>query len=83
MILYRGCGTTSTKLEVALAEADFKERKALAKLTVGTAEKVDNDTIITIPLAWHVIYQNETLEGGYLLEEQVEEGVQALNEHYK
>jgi len=79
----RGCGTSSNEFEVALAADDLKTRKALAKSTGQDANIVEEDGLIVISVAWHTIYQNETLGGGYLSEEQVEDGVRAINEHYK
>lgn len=68
--------------EVALAEADLQERKAIANLDPVNAKKILVDTEVVVPLAWHVIYREGTFEGGYLTEDLVEGWIAAVNEHY-
>jgi hypothetical protein len=91
MTLIRVCGTTTTPDDIVFFESQFVQLKA-SKLQIlaaeddgeaGGSQNVTSGTLPPISVVWHVIYANETLEGGYLPDEQVDASVSSMNEHYK
>lgn len=82
----RGCGTTTTSEEIVVNEAIFTEfRTSRAKALQLAAEDAPAELGPPAPISvvWHVVYKNETLEGGYLPEYSVNDSISAMNDHYK
>ena len=63
-----------------VVEAAFAEHKALKALDDEPYNTTTEASPISI--AWHVIYTNETLEGGYLAPGTLNASVGAMNDHY-
>ena len=62
-----------------MVEAAFAKHKALKALDNEPARAADPSPI---SIAWHVIYTNETVEGGYLAPATINASVSAINDHY-
>lgn len=72
----RGCATEISPDEMRTVEAKFAEYKTLKALDDNRADPSP------ISIAWHVIFTNQTVEGGYLNETTINASVSALNDHY-
>ncbi|KAG8765787.1 hypothetical protein FRC16_007853, partial [Serendipita sp. 398] len=72
----RGCATEISDEEVARVETEFAKKKVLLKAEDELA------TPTNISVAWHVIYTNETYEGGHLEDWMVNASIGAMNDHY-
>lgn len=70
---HRGCGTHITAVRKAAAERRFQSQRLPAESENAT---------VTLDVYFHVVYANETLEGGYVPDSQIEAQVRVLNEDY-
>jgi len=71
---HRGCGSHMTNAHRISSEARFKTSRIPPKSENSTA---------TVDVYFHVIFANETVEGGYVAQETVEKQIAVLNEDYK
>jgi len=69
----RGCGVHITDARQASAERRFQSQRLPPESENATA---------TLEVYFHVVYANETLDGGYVPDEQIIDQVRVLNEDY-
>jgi len=69
----RGCGTHITAARVASHERLFQSQRL--------PEESENTTA-TLDVYFHVVYANQTLEGGYVQDSQIQEQIKVLNQDY-
>ncbi|KAG8813107.1 hypothetical protein FRC17_001671 [Serendipita sp. 399] len=72
------CATEISDEEVARVEKESATRKQL----LMKAPDEDPTARSNVSVAWHVIYKNETFEGGLLQDWMVNASIGAMNDHY-
>jgi len=70
---HRGCGSHITAARKAAFERKFQAQRLPAESENATA---------TVDVYFHVIYANETIQGGYVPDSQIEAQVKVLNKDY-
>lgn len=89
----RGCGThidleTRAEIEDALIQARsemedelyIREEKDVGK---GKDTKERNMEPVSFDVYWHIVYANETKEGGYVSDDRIQQQMTVLNDDYK
>lgn len=86
----RGCSTTVSEQDRREASEALKDIKFVFDHEIGDLEPRDcvNTTVhpirhITFDVFWHVVYANETYEGGYVPDEQIKKQMEVMNQDYK
>jgi len=69
----RGCGTHITAARVASHERLFQSQRLPAE---------SDNTTATLDVYFHVVYANQTLEGGYVPDSQIHDQIKVLNQDY-
>jgi len=69
----RGCGVHITDARIAAAERRFQSQRLPLKSENATA---------TLDVQFHVVFANETIEGGYVPDQQIIDQVRVLNEDF-
>jgi len=67
------CGVSITEKNVRAAEAKFRSFRLAPETANSTA---------TIDIHFHVVYANQTFEGGYLPDEQIHNQIEVMNKDY-
>jgi len=70
---HRGCGTHIEPARKAENERRFRSERLPAE---------SENTTATVDVYFHVVFANQTLDGGYVPDEQIQAQVQVLNEDY-
>lgn len=74
--LRRRCGTHISESKVADVERTFQAMR------LGPGTTTEHSHVIYTDLLFHVVYENTTLEGGYIPEQQIKDQIDVLNEDY-
>jgi len=69
----RGCGTHITAARVASSERLFQSQRLPPESENATA---------TLDVYFHVVYANQTYEGGYVPDSQIQDQIKVMNEDY-
>ncbi|KAJ7121985.1 metalloprotease [Mycena crocata] len=72
------CANVPSQEVVEAAEAHFRANKVMPASNSFSAA----DAQVTLNVYFHVIYETETFEGGYLPQEQVEQAIDVMNDYY-
>ncbi|KAG9073631.1 hypothetical protein FS749_014846 [Ceratobasidium sp. UAMH 11750] len=73
----RTCGFNPSPEFIAAAESDFARKASLIGIGIG-----DNPLEVTIPVYWHVISADNTLNGGNIPDSQIADSIDVLNSDY-
>ncbi|TFK24282.1 hypothetical protein FA15DRAFT_704724 [Coprinopsis marcescibilis] len=73
--LLHPCGTVSP----APAEAIAQEQRTLALAALKPPPPRTAADVVTIPVYYHIAYANQTLQGGYITDKNVQDAVNTLN----
>ncbi|KAJ7116786.1 metalloprotease [Mycena crocata] len=71
------CANEPSQDAVEAAEAHFQANKIVPTSSFAAAAED-----ITLNIYWHVIYETENFEGGYLPQEQIDAAIDAMNDYY-
>ncbi|KAJ3575852.1 hypothetical protein NP233_g824 [Leucocoprinus birnbaumii] len=72
----RHCGTHISESKLAAVERTFRS------LRFGAGASTDYTHTLYADLHFHVVYENKTLEGGYIPEQQIKDQIDVLNADY-
>lgn len=75
----RGCGTVVSDTDRLLAERALDELRASQLDTREVVNGTEGLKPVSFDVYWHVIYANETREGGYVTDQQIAEQMTVLN----
>ncbi|CCA72709.1 related to metalloprotease [Serendipita indica DSM 11827] len=68
--------------DLSAAEASGSFQRLAPPSTASARSSLGAIRCRTVHVVWHIIYESETVEGGYMSDKAVQDSIDALNEHY-
>ncbi|CCA72711.1 related to metalloprotease [Serendipita indica DSM 11827] len=88
---YTRCANQYNSTQLQALEAQYTQDLAAAEAS-GSLQRITTPSTLSggsslvcrpIQVAWHIIYESETVQGGYMSDKAVQDSIDALNGHYR